>query len=136
MSFLISGPTCWNDLKSVTDNDGNRHVFFPDDPDRGYHEAALAHGLLEDNSVWVRTLEEASRERMGCRAFRRFFSYTCMHSIPPDRQALFNHFLDALAPRRGNETVEQQRERAYQQLEYIFRHLLHLIRYSLFTIYC
>jgi hypothetical protein len=105
----------------VVDADGNRRVYSPNDPDKGYHDAAVARGLLEDNSVWVRTLEEANRERMGCRAFRRFFAFTCMHSIPPDRQALFNHFLDQLVPQNGNETADQQRERAYQHLEYIFR---------------
>ena len=105
----------------MVEADGNRRVFFPDDPDRGYHAAALARGLLEDNNIWIRTLEESARERMGCRAFRRFFAYTVMHSIPPDRQGLFDHFVGQLAPRIGNETREQQRERAYQHLEYIFR---------------
>jgi hypothetical protein len=96
-------------------------VIRPDDLERGYHEAATARGLLEDNIAWVRTLEEAARERMGCRAFRSFFARTCAHSIPPNRQALFDHFLNELAPRIGNETVEQQTQRAYQHLEYIFR---------------
>jgi hypothetical protein len=105
----------------VVDADGNRHTFFPNDPDRGYHDAAVSRGLQEDNSVWVRTIEEAARERMGCRAFRTFFVSTLINSIPPDRQELFNHFLDQLAPRIGNETVEQQTQRAYQHLEYIFR---------------
>lgn len=105
----------------MVDVNGNSRIFFPNNPDKGYHDAAVARGLLEDNNIWVRTLEEAARERMGCRAFRSFFAYTCVHSIPPDRQALFDHFIDQLAPRIGNETAEQQIQRAYQHLEYIFR---------------
>ena len=57
----------------------------------------------------------------GVPTFRRFFAATCMHSIPPDRQELFNRFLGEIAPRIGNENREQQREWAYQHLEYIFR---------------
>ena len=101
--------------------DGNTHTFFPENPERGYHDAEVARGLLEDNNIWIRTIEEAARERLGCRAFRRFFVYTLMHSIPPERQGLFNHFLNELSPRRANETPEQQTERAYQHLEHIFR---------------
>jgi hypothetical protein len=118
---MLLGPTCWNDLKTVRDAGGNTQIFFPEDPERGYHDAAVARGLLEDNNIWIRTIEEAARERMGCRAFRRFFAYTINQSIPPDRQGLFNHFINELCPRRANETPEQQIERAYQHLEHIFR---------------
>ena len=108
-------------MKTVIDSEGHAYTYRPEDQDHGYREAAEARGLLEDNSVWVRTLAESARERMGCRAFRRFFAATCMHSIPPNRQALFDHFLDELCPQHINETPDHQRERAYQYLEYIFR---------------
>lgn len=105
----------------MIDAEGNAYTYYPEELDRGFHNAAEARGLLEDSSVWVRTLAETARERMGCRAFRRFFAFTCMHSIPPNRQALFDHFIDELCPQHHNENLDQQRERAYQHLEYIFR---------------
>lgn len=77
---VVRGPQSFDDLLCV---DGQRYTSF--------HDACVAHGLLEDDGEWNMCLEEASEMRTGS-SLRHLFATLLMFSNPAFPDQLWERF--------------------------------------------
>jgi hypothetical protein len=109
------GPVSFKDLRTV---DGKEYSTFV--------KAAIACGLMEDESMWIEALKEAAGEHYGVRQFIGYFARLIGTGRPKNVNRLVRECLDDLVPPREDVTDEMRLQRALHLLEYYFTHYLNL----------
>ncbi|TMS34338.1 hypothetical protein L596_001960 [Steinernema carpocapsae] len=101
------GPTSYQWLRTVN---GVEHNTFA--------QAAIALNLMESDSLWLRTLQDASNDYKD-KQFRRFFAQLMFHSLPSNPEALLAAFIDRLCPVRTDAPdFASRRRRALIRIAY------------------
>ena len=118
-------------LKGVKSFEDMRTLNRWDDPpsDEGpiicdsFEEAARRRGLLQDNEIWIKTLEEAADQRYISQ-FINFFAQMLLYNTPPNSRELYDKFKNDMMvrpnPNRENDD-EYREQRLLRRLSRIFQ---------------
>ena len=87
----VKGPTCFEDLLTITDEDGNlvREC-------ETFQEAAFHRGLIQDDREWEVALEEAVSVAMPTQ-IRSLFVIILIHGLPQNPKALWEKYRDHMS---------------------------------------
>ncbi|KAK0422281.1 hypothetical protein QR680_007483 [Steinernema hermaphroditum] len=116
------GVTSWEDLRTVTDNDGNKVVC------ETYARAAELLGLTESDAMWMKVMDAAMNEIPSTNRRRKFLAMLIVHNQPSNPMALIKEHLDALCPvsSRRKDWTDQQR------INYVLNHIqYHILEHGL-----
>ena len=94
----VKGAKNFNDLKRNSRNPSAS-------PFLTFHSAAVAYGLLRDDSEWQRALREACAVQMPSQ-LRHLFALILIHGNPTNPQELWNEFKEELIEYNSNSTHE------------------------------
>ena len=86
----VTGPTCFEDLRTVTDDDGNREIHDT------FQEAAFHRGLIQDDREWEVALEEAISVAMPPQ-IRSLFVIILTHGLPQNPKVLWEKYRDHMS---------------------------------------
>lgn len=119
LMMVKRGPKSYEDVRTIeTTNEETKTVertIYPT-----FAEAAQAMGLMEKDDMWIACMNEFLGEKVNAYKFRRFFAMILFHSKPSNPKALFEHFIEQLAPTRSNlKTKEEKIEFALQRIEFL-----------------
>ena len=84
------GPTSFEDLRTVVDDDGNKNVC------PTYQEAAFHMGLIQDDKEWDLALEESSHVAMPAQ-IRSLFVIILTHGLPQNSIVLWDKYKDSMS---------------------------------------
>ena len=86
----VKGPTCFEDLRKVTDDDGDVEVC------PTYHEAAFRRGLVQDDREWEIVMEESAAVALPCQ-IRSLFVIILTHGLPQNPRVLWEKYKDSMS---------------------------------------